>query len=161
MKKFLLAITIVIFGLYNTSSAQWVQTNGPYGGKITALAINSTGHIFAGTFQNGIYRSTDNGNTWVQMNNHLIDLGLENLCVTSIAINQADNVYISSSSGVYRTTDNGNTWAQMNNGLTNTYVYLLGRKSSGHVSQELMEEYIVEPIMVTTGFRLVVVLSIH
>ena len=36
---------------------KWQQTNGPYGGIIYSFAINSSGHIFAGTNGGGVYRS--------------------------------------------------------------------------------------------------------
>ncbi|MGH7454150.1 MAG: WD40/YVTN/BNR-like repeat-containing protein, partial [bacterium] len=53
-----------------TAAAQdnfWQQMNGPYGGDIRALAINSNGHIFAGG--GGIFRSTNNGDSWTALNN--------------------------------------------------------------------------------------------
>ena len=36
---------------------------------VISLAINSNGDVFAGTFEGGgVYRSTDNGETWVEIN---------------------------------------------------------------------------------------------
>lgn len=46
----------------------WEQTNGPVGGTVTALATNSNGDLFAGTDGGGVFRSTDNGNSWFQIN---------------------------------------------------------------------------------------------
>ena len=43
----------------------WQQTNGPFGGRVNSLAINSSGDIFAGSlFGGGVFRSTDNGDNW-------------------------------------------------------------------------------------------------
>lgn len=37
----------------------WQQTNGPYGGNVSCLAINSSGDIFAGTNGGGVFRSVE------------------------------------------------------------------------------------------------------
>ena len=42
----------------------WTQTNGPYGGTITALHATPEGTLFAGAAEGGIFRSTDGGDTW-------------------------------------------------------------------------------------------------
>src|SRR5690242_13588270 len=49
----------------------WAQTNGPQGGDGIALATNSSGHVFVGTQGGGIFRSTDNAETWTGINNGL------------------------------------------------------------------------------------------
>src|SRR5271157_767017 len=46
---------LVLFA--NAGHAQWVQTNGPYGGDINALAFSGAG-IFAGTEGSGVFLST-------------------------------------------------------------------------------------------------------
>jgi len=49
----------------NILKAQWIQTDGPYGGQINTLA-KSGNNIFAGAaFGGGVYRSTDNGLNWI------------------------------------------------------------------------------------------------
>ena len=73
---FFLLVTQICF-------AQWIQVNGPCGGPVTTLAINSAGDIFAGTREHGVFRSTDNGNNWSQVNNGITDFDIR-----SIAINQ-------------------------------------------------------------------------
>ena len=55
--------------------------NGLTATNVRALAVNSDGDIFAGTF-GGVFRSTDDGDTWVPVNN-----GLEYPFVISLAIN--------------------------------------------------------------------------
>src|SRR5205814_4855477 len=42
----------------------WMQTNGPQGGDGIALTTNSSGHVFVGTQGGGVFRSTDNGESW-------------------------------------------------------------------------------------------------
>ena len=61
MKRFVLGMLII--GLTsNVLQAQWVQTNGPYGGMINSLAVSGT-NLFAGT-GGGVFLSTNNGKSW-------------------------------------------------------------------------------------------------
>ena len=63
---------VVIFALSITGllQAQWLQTNGIYGGEVRSLAINGD-NIFSGTTENGAFLSTNNGLTWTPVNNGL------------------------------------------------------------------------------------------
>jgi len=77
-----------------TFSQTWQQTNGPYGGDVRCLAQNSSGELFAGTRGGGILRSSDNGDTWVQVNN-----GLTAKDVWALIVNQDDVVFAGTSGG--------------------------------------------------------------
>src|SRR3972149_2786621 len=103
-------IITLLFVFYSVSYSQnfWERTNGPYyGGNL--IAINSNGHIFARTFD-GIFRSTDNGDTWIKINGDIFP--------TCGAINSSQYIFVGTGDGVWRSTDNGDNWAEMNNGLT-------------------------------------------
>ena len=64
---FSLAAIILSLGQANTQDF-WQQTNGPAGKKVRSLAINASGHIFAGLEESsGVFRSTDNGESWRQV----------------------------------------------------------------------------------------------
>ena len=52
------------------AGAQWVQTNGPAGCHITALAVSGS-NIYAGTSYHGVFKSTDNGANWTEVNSGL------------------------------------------------------------------------------------------
>ena len=52
----------------------WIQTNGPYGGIITALHATPEGILFAGTPEMGIFCSMDGGDTWVHASKGLGDM---------------------------------------------------------------------------------------
>src|ERR1035441_7886982 len=78
--------------------AQWVQTNGPYGGNISALGICEGRIIAAG---NGVVRSDDNGNSWLPLDSVPVNNGT---FVVSGATMYAINGNLS------RSTDKGNTW---------------------------------------------------
>src|ERR1039458_2291182 len=56
--------------------AQWVQTNGPYGGRIAGLTIMGK-NLFASTYEGLVLRSTDNGQNWTLLHKFLADTGIE------------------------------------------------------------------------------------
>ncbi len=69
----LLVVSTVFFVCSVQAQDSWEQTNGPYGGNIDALAINSSGHIFAGDNEGGVFRSTDNGGNWIAIERYIRD----------------------------------------------------------------------------------------
>ncbi len=113
MKKLIL---LLLFAILQTGFAQWEQcNNGIWGGNVIALGTNENG-IFAGT-QNGVFFSSDGGNTWTERNN-----GITNRNVSCMEI-MGSTIYIGISSyydgGIYISTDNGLSWINRSNGLTN------------------------------------------
>ena len=65
---------------------------------------------------NGIYKSTDSGNSFVQMNN-----GLNSLIVTQLILDP--EVFIAlTGSGIYRSLDQGNYWTQLDHSGLNSSV---------------------------------------
>lgn len=96
--------TLVLISRLIFSQNFWEPTNGPTEQIINSLAKNSLDHLFAGTENNGIYISTNAGNSWTHLINGLPDT----LCVNVIAINSDNIIFIgtgslySDSSGVYK-----------------------------------------------------------
>ena len=87
-----------------------------------SLAINSNGEIFAGTAGcgTGVYRSTDDGDSWT-----LVNTGLTSTDVAALAIDSGNgHIFAGTHSimgqggGMFRSTDNGDTWTEQNNGFT-------------------------------------------
>lgn len=100
--------------------AQWVQTNGPYGGEIRSLALSNNGaggtNIFAGTNGYGLFRSTDSGSSWNGVN---VGLPVQNAIYT-LAIS-GTNIFAGTwgnGDGVYLSTNNGISWTSVSNGLS-------------------------------------------
>lgn len=92
--------------------------------NVPALAINSNGHILAGTVE-GIFISLNRGHTWKPM-------GLETLYVSEIVINKAGHIFAGTSyNGLYRSTDNGETWLAMQ--VTNNRISSLHINNEEHV----------------------------
>jgi hypothetical protein len=98
-----------------------------------SLAINSSGYIFAGTYGSGVFRSKDNGDSWVQV------LSASLLQTWSVSVNSSGHVFAGVLGGLYtdlgcwRSTNDGDNWEQINTGLFDHFVQSLGVSSSGYV----------------------------
>ena len=106
----------------------WVQTNGPQGGDGIALARNSMDHLFLGTQGGGVFRSTDNAETWTGIND-----GLTATNVRALAISPADHIFAGTFGGVFRSTDDGDHWVSVNNGLEFPFVISLAVNANGDI----------------------------
>ena len=74
--RFLIFLFIMQISLVNTLSAQWIQTNGPFGGTITCFAVSGN-NLFTGTEGAGVNLSSNNGMTWTPVYRILISLHLQ------------------------------------------------------------------------------------
>jgi hypothetical protein len=79
MKK-LVCLSFALICFFNTLQAQWIQTNGPYGGTIQCFAFNGN-YIFAGTWGGGVFVSNDNRGNWSAANQGLTTLFIEAMAV--------------------------------------------------------------------------------
>src|SRR2546427_4268844 len=89
-------------------------------GKITALAIDpqTPTTLYAGTFDRGVFRSTDGGANWSVT-------GLTSAYVTVLAVDpQTPSIVYAGTSGdgVFKSADGGGSWSAINTGLSNLYV---------------------------------------
>jgi hypothetical protein len=117
MKNMFYAIALVIFlqsTLYlDNCSAQWALDTVGLGYKTQQSLAVSGNNIYAGTMNNGVYLSTNNGTSWSQTS-------LNNQYIYSLAVN-GSNVYAGTyGNGVFLSTNNGTTWTQTT--LINKYV---------------------------------------
>lgn len=96
MKKYFFFLFIILFTHQLLSQNFWQPTNGPSGlygaDNVGSLAINANGYIFAGTWGmgEGIYRSTNDGDDWTQINSGLISGDAKD--VNSLAINKTSGL---------------------------------------------------------------------
>jgi len=93
-------------------------TKNIYIDYVNAIAINAKGDIFAGTFGDGVIRSTDNGDTWVYINENI------DSDVFALAINDDGEILAGTNggAGIYRSSNNGDTWVPTNSGLTSNRI---------------------------------------
>ena len=117
MKKILFLLLIVHCSTFiNPCSAQWQQTNGPASQSVNALKIHGS-NIFAGTNQ-GVFLSTDFGQTWIQEITGLADT----TTISSFALSDTI-IFAGTSGGVYSSADSGIiAWNSANNGMTLTMI---------------------------------------
>lgn len=100
----------------------WKQINTER--TITAIALDNqnSGTIYAVTAGNGLLKTVNGGDTWVQLDNVLKDKYLNALAVEG----SASVVYAGTRDGeVFQSTDAGTTWTQLGNGPTMPAIYSL------------------------------------
>jgi photosystem II stability/assembly factor-like uncharacterized protein len=114
MMKKTMALLALFMTLTNLLMAQWQFTEGIYGADVWCSLVKDSS-IFVGT-GNGVYRSKDNGKSWVAANNGLPKDNTYNLAVSGI------NIFAATAQGVYLSTDNGANWLRKSNGLSNLAV---------------------------------------
>jgi len=86
---------------------------------ITDIAITTNDYIFAAT-DSGVFRSTDDGNSWVNVNNELWNFENGFLLTTD----SHDNIFAGTlGDGIFKSTNNGDDWIQINDGLVNHFVF--------------------------------------
>jgi photosystem II stability/assembly factor-like uncharacterized protein len=89
-----------------TADTRWVQTNGPGGSTIKFLAKSSSA-IFVATKDHGMFRSTDNGESWSAM--HIS--GQQNDYIDVFA-SMGLTVFAVQAGSIFRSSDNGITWSE-------------------------------------------------
>jgi photosystem II stability/assembly factor-like uncharacterized protein len=78
-------------------------------------ASNTSGLCFLSSSDKGVYKSTDEGLNWQQINTGLPEANIRKLAVDPLNEN---NVYaITDASGLYKSGDGGQTWIEKNNGM--------------------------------------------
>jgi hypothetical protein len=114
MKK-LLVILLMLAAM--NASAQWVQMSNGMGNKDVRSFASNGNYLFAGTINNGVYYSTNNGMNWTQTS-------LTNQQTYSLLIN-GNNIFAGNTypPSVHLSTNNGANWSQTS--LENQSVYSL------------------------------------
>jgi hypothetical protein len=105
MRTHTICLAFILILLCPYASSQWVQTNGPYGGDVTCFAASGA-NLFAGTFQGGVFLSTNSGTSWAAVNT-----GMTNTNVWTFAVS-GGNLFAGTSGGVFLSTNSGTSWTQ-------------------------------------------------
>ena len=84
MKRIIGIIYLFYFLCLPSVQAQeyWLPTNGPNGGVVSALVIDSNDRIYAGTLNGGVFLSQNQGTSWEQVNSGLPTWKIQTLCLT-------------------------------------------------------------------------------
>jgi hypothetical protein len=113
-----LFVLALLFGQEWARAQNWTRTNGPtpHTGDVQCL-LASGSDLFAGTIEDGVFLTTNNGATWSAVNSGLL-IGSAHTAVYALAMN-GTNLFAGTNSGVFLSTNNGTAWSTVNNGLPN------------------------------------------
>ena len=104
----------LLAALTSPLKAQWVQTNGPFGGTVNDMCVS--GNKLNAAAANGVFYSTDNGSHWSAT--LTVDLG----GVTALAAGGSSRVWAGASHGVFLSTNDGASWSDVTTPTVNDYV---------------------------------------
>jgi len=91
-----------------TLSAQWIQTNGPYGAYVKCF-VSDTLRLYAGTELGGVYFSENEGMSWSPMN-----AGLTNTSINALIISGPNILAGTEGGGLFLLADEGLPWISVN-----------------------------------------------
>jgi hypothetical protein len=91
---------------------------------VTTFSINKNNELFAGTEEDGLFRSTNAGATWQY-------LGFSGQTISCLTVNDTGNIFVGSYGGVHRSTDNGATWNYIQ--FSSAYVNAILSKGNNHL----------------------------
>ncbi|HBP89165.1 MAG TPA: hypothetical protein DD706_15870 [Nitrospiraceae bacterium] len=94
---------------------------------LRVIAVNQAQHIFLGTQDGGIFRSTDRGHSWSSLSRNL-----PNDSIRSI-IPDHEDVIVATGKGIFRWNADQQGWMGMNTGLTKLAIQSLTRSDSGEL----------------------------
>jgi photosystem II stability/assembly factor-like uncharacterized protein len=103
-------LLFLVLSSLSAQHAPWEKTAGPPGLQ-THVIFEANNVVYAGTDTQGIYKSTDNGLSWVAAN-----AGIERTSINDMIVS-GGNLLAAVSSGcpgllnVFKSTDNGETWS--------------------------------------------------
>jgi photosystem II stability/assembly factor-like uncharacterized protein len=86
---------------------------------IRVVTIDKDSALYAGTFDGGVFLSTDGGNHW-----RPISRALPNDSIRGIVTNDK-GLFVATGRGVFKSADQGHKWIPINNGLTELSVQVL------------------------------------
>jgi photosystem II stability/assembly factor-like uncharacterized protein len=102
------------------------QANGMR--SVRALAVNSSGKVFAGTNGDGVWRSTPDGRTWTRVAH-----GMKAADVWSTLVTADGGVLAGTGgAGIYRSADEGETWTQVALDTVNEGTVFRGMAMNSH-----------------------------
>ncbi len=116
MQKFPFILYLLFFAI--NANSEWIQLSGPTANKVNSV-FTYRDVLFVGTYEEGLFKSTDFGETWTNINPKTKNNNI--LFIKEIG----DEIFIGergeSGGGIYRTTDFGTNWELI--GLNYYYVY--------------------------------------
>ncbi|MBK6877714.1 MAG: hypothetical protein IPG99_14995 [Ignavibacteria bacterium] len=122
MRIFTLVLFFFATILTQNTFAQWSNVSTGLGNKQVYSFTNNSTNLFAGTFNYGLYTSTDNGMNWT-----MAGIGLNNRVVFSLTT-FGNYLYAGTDIGIWRTSNNGAYWTLI--GINNNTIYSLASNTT-------------------------------
>ncbi len=110
----LLLLSLPVAGALRAQPVYWRGTNAEFGASVQALVVTRTGAIFAATEGKGLFRSTDEGETWTRRTTGLTDDDIFTLATDSDGRIFAGGY----NQGIFRSTNGGDTWIEIGEART-------------------------------------------
>ncbi len=124
LPQFLLLIGC-IFTNTIPSFAQWIQTTGPTSSNIKCFA-QSGSNLYAGTYQDGVFLSTNNGTTWKAINNGIGSFNdIFSIAVSGSNLFVLGYYYDGNYALIFSSTDNGANWTRVDNNFESNHIMTL------------------------------------
>lgn len=117
-KKSILFLLLAVFSFLNNNDviSQWSQSSNGMGNNKTVISFDSLGNnFFAGTYEAGLYVSTNNGANWSVTSLNATQI---NALASTGGIIYAGATNIAGTGGVYFSTNNGTNWTKTASGYS-------------------------------------------
>lgn len=103
-------------GVFRLEEGEWQPLGDALNEINVTTIISHNGYLFAGTSSNGIYRTSNEGTSWVQVNNNLTSLNVRQIKLYKTWLT------VAASGGVFMSDNNGLQWENKTNNLASTSV---------------------------------------
>lgn len=103
-------------------NGEWRAINGPFGGRISSMVQTGTA-TFATTYDRGIFRSTDNGESWTAVNNGIY---AENI----YTIASHNGLLFAGGYGIDVSNNSGQTWTRTSSAVSSKVIQSLHSQGS-------------------------------
>jgi len=95
---------------------------------VTALTLDDSGILYAGTWRDGIYISVDMGATWGQASDDLNGIYIE-----ALESSECGGILAGTHQGLYISEDGGNSWRAVSSGIGDELVRCIARGPNGAI----------------------------
>ncbi len=119
-------LSLLLF-VHSNLFAEWTRVNCPTEREVNCFAVKGN-ILFAGTYYNGLFKSTDFGETWNPSGTGIPNANI--LCLKVFGDEILAGTRGSSGGGIYRSTDEGKSWNLV--GIQYYYVYDILRVGSSY-----------------------------
>ena len=96
--------------------------------RVFSLATSKNGTIYAGTARDGMIRSSNGGENWVEINT-----SLTSTLVYDIDFNGADEIFIATNEGVFTSSNDGNNWTSLTIDSAVSFVFTIAISPNGSI----------------------------